>query len=75
MDEFNPCKDAWVRLGDDLLASSWNATLHIVVGSGHVLVKIVPVIWWEVSINPCGSEVVDQLIHSYYSKPVKPNLT
>ena len=36
LDEFNPCKDVWVRLGDDIGMLPFN----IVVGSGHVLVKI-----------------------------------
>ena len=60
LDEFNPCIDVWVRLGDDFLYPGM-PTFNIAVGSGHVLIKIVPVIWWEVSINPCGGEVVDKL--------------
>ena len=64
LDEFNPCKDIWVRLGDDFRHPGF-PSFNIVVGSGHMLVEIVPVILWEVSINPCGSEVVDQLIHSW----------
>ena len=28
---------------------------NIVVGSGHVLVEIFPVIWWEISIHPGGT--------------------
>ena len=64
LDEFNPCKNVRVRLGDDFRHPGF-PSFNIVVGSGHMLVEIVPVISWEVSINPCGSEVVDQLIHSW----------
>ena len=46
LDEFNPCKDVSVRLGDFLHPGM--PPFNIVVGSGHVLVEIVPVIWWEV---------------------------
>ena len=43
LDEFNPYKDVWVGLGDDFLHPGM-PSFNIVVGSGHVLVKIVPVI-------------------------------
>ena len=47
-----------MRLDGDFLHPGM-PPFNIVVGSGHVLVKIVPVIWWEVCINPCASEIVD----------------
>ena len=61
LDVFNPCKDVWVRLGDDFFHPGM-PPFNIVVGSGHVLVEIVPVIWGEISIHPGGTEVSDQLI-------------
>ena len=42
---------------------------NIVVGSGLVLIEVVPMEWWKVSIDPGGREVVrevvNQLINSW----------
>jgi len=53
---FNPLKDIWVRFADDFLHPGM-PFLNMVVGSGLMRIKIVPVNWWKVSIDPSGSEV------------------
>ena len=54
----NPPKDVWVGLADDFFHPGM-PSLYMVVGSGLMLIKVVPVNWWKVSIDPGGSEVVD----------------
>ena len=60
----NPRKNVWVRLADDFLHPGM-PPLNMVVGSGLMLIKIVPVNGWKVSIDPGGREVVNQLINSW----------
>ena len=64
MDVLNTCKDVWMRLADDFLHPGVSP-LKIVVDSGLMLIKIVPVNRWKVSINSGGREVVNQLINSW----------
>ena len=52
-----------MRLADDFLHPGM-PPLNMVVGSGLMLIKIVPVNRWKVSIDPGGREVVNQLIDS-----------
>ena len=61
---FNPRKNVWVRLADDFLHPGM-PPLNMVVGSGLMLIEIVPVNGWKVSIDPGGREVVNQLINSW----------
>ena len=58
LDVVDPCKDVWVGLADDFLHLGM-PSLNVVVGSRLMLIKIVPVYWGKVSIDPGGSEVID----------------
>ena len=58
LDVVNPPKDVWVGLADDF-SHPGMPSLYMVVGSGLMLIKVVPVNWWKVSIDPGSSEVVD----------------
>ena len=56
-------QNVWVRLADDFLHPGM-PSLNMVVGSGLMLIKIVPVNWQQVSIEPGCNEVVYYLINS-----------
>ena len=72
MHVLNPHKNVWVRLADDFLYPGM-PPLNMVVGSGLMLIKIVPVNGWKVSIDPGGTggrEVVNQLINSWDARGI-----
>ena len=59
----------WVRLADDFLHPGV-PSLNMVVGSGLMLIEIVPVNGWKVSIDPGGRVVVNQLINSWDARGI-----
>ena len=61
LDKLDPRKDVWVGLADNFFHSGMPP--FNIVGSGLVLIEVVPMEWWKVSIDPGGREVVNQLIN------------